>query len=64
MLSLEFPAASPPFSGPKVEWVLRDSDPKHSGRGIHGFALLEIQHGNLTASYIDETGKTNFQETL
>ena len=60
----EIPSATPPFSGPKVDWVLRAADPKHSGRGIHGFALLEINAGSMTVSYIDEAGKTQHQETL
>jgi hypothetical protein len=60
----EIPPATPPFAGPKVEWVLRAGDPIHANRGIHGFALLEIDNESLTASYIDESGKIHYQETF
>lgn len=60
----EIPSATPPYSAPSVEWVLRASDPKHSDRGVHGFALLELHNDSLTASYIDETGKLHYQEVL
>jgi hypothetical protein len=58
----EIPPSTPPYAGPAVEWVLRADDPQHAGRGIHGFALLEIHNGNVTASYIDQLGTIHYQE--
>jgi Calcineurin-like phosphoesterase len=60
----EIPSKTPPFAGPQVEWVFRASDPKHSDRGLHGFALLEIDNEKLNVSYIDETGRLQYAETL
>ena len=60
----EIPPAMPPLAGPSVEWVLRASDPKHSGRGVHGFALLEINNEKLKVSYIDETGHLQYEEAF
>ncbi|HEX8096866.1 MAG TPA: hypothetical protein VF507_02465, partial [Pyrinomonadaceae bacterium] len=60
----EIPPPSPLFSGPQIEWVLRASDPRHSGRGIHGFAVLDISGSQMQVSYRDETGKERFSESL
>jgi hypothetical protein len=60
----EIPPATPPFSGPQVEWVLRASDLKHSGRGLHGFALLEINTERLKVSHIDEAGTLQYDEAF
>ena len=58
------PSAKPPLAGPQVEWVARQSDPKRPKRGIHGFALLTLNGGNMSVSYIDEAGNEDHTEML
>jgi hypothetical protein len=58
----DLPPDTPPFGGPKVEWISTKSDPKRKNRGIHGFALLTIDGKDMTVSYIDQTGTEEYSE--
>jgi hypothetical protein len=47
-----------------IEWVDDREHPEKPGRGMFGFALLNIEGSNLSVRYIDEFGNIPWEERL